>query len=106
MNIQIDGTNLEISSKIKDLVATKLSAKLDRLLPHFNDEIKTAFLHLEKDKYQIYHAKFDMALPGKEGNIVATHEHKIFISAITGLREQIEKQIKKYKQDKANYSLG
>ena len=106
MNIQIDGTNLEISTSIKEMVDEKLSSKLDQLLPHFNNEIKTAFLHLEKDKYDKYTAKFDMALPGKEGDIIATHQHKILISAITGLREQIEKQIKKYKDDQVNYSLG
>ena len=105
MNIQIDGTNMEISAKIKALVDEKLSAKLDQLLPSLNNEIKTAFLHLEKDKYKVYHAKFDMALPD-DGKIIATHEHKTLVSALTGIREQIEKQIKKYKQDKVNYSLG
>ncbi len=106
MNIQIDGNNVEITKEIKELVDTKLCAKLDRLLPNFNDEIKTAFLHLEEDKYGTYHAKFDMALPGKEGQIVATHAHKNLIASLTGIREQIEKQIKKYKQDKVNYSLN
>jgi ribosomal subunit interface protein len=106
MNIQVDGTNLEISQKIKEIIDQKLSLKLDQLLPDFNNEIKTAFLHLEKDKYQNYIAKFDMALPGQDGHIVATHQHRILVSAIIGVREAVEKQIKKYKQDKTNYSLG
>lgn len=106
MNIQIDASNVTITDKVKDLIENKISSKLDQLLPYLNDEIKTAFLHLEKDKYGIYHAKFDMNLPGKEAKIIATHKHKILISALTGIREQIEKQIKKYKQDKVNYSLG
>jgi ribosomal subunit interface protein len=106
MNIQIDGTNMEVSAEIKALVDDKLSPKLDQLLPMFNNEIKTAFLHLEKDRYDVYHAKFDMALPGKDGSIIATCEHKVLVSTLTGIREQIEKQIKKYKQDQVNYSLG
>jgi ribosome-associated translation inhibitor RaiA len=47
-----------------------------------------------------------MTLPGKESYIIATHKHKTLIAALTGIREQIEKQIKKYKQDKVNYSLS
>ena len=105
MNIQIDGSNLEVSQKIKDMIEEKLISKLDHLLPKFNNEIKTAFLHLQKGKYKTYLVKFDMVLPGKSGQIVATNEHRLLISAITGLREQVEKQIKKYKSDQVNYSL-
>lgn len=106
MNIQIEVSNLEVSVKIKSLIADKLTSKLDQLLPQFNNEIKTAFLRLEKDKYQKYTAKFDMNLPGKNGRIVASHQHRLLVSTITGLREQIEKQIKHYKASQANYSLG
>jgi ribosomal subunit interface protein len=106
MNIQIDGSSLEITPQIRQLIDEKFAQKLDQLLPDFNNEIKTAFLRLAKDKYQRYTAKFEMSLPGQDGQIVASHQHQLLVSAITGLREAVEKQIKKYKQDKTNYSLG
>jgi ribosomal subunit interface protein len=106
MNIQIDCNDFEITPQIRELIDSKLISKIDQLLPQYNNEIKTAFVHLEKDKYENYTIKFDMLLPGQDGQLIATHQDKILISAIIGIREAIEKQIKKYKQDKANYSLG
>jgi len=106
MNIQINGSKLEVSPRIKRLVDKKLKPRLDRLLLKFNEEIKTGFLHLEKDKYKNYIAKFDMALPGQEGHLTAHYSHKKLIPTIVGIREQLEKQIKKYKQEQVNYSLG
>ena len=52
----------------------------------------------EKDKrHKTYQAKFDMTLPGKKNGFFAKHSHSDLTAAITGLREAIEKQIKKYK---------
>ncbi len=106
MNVQINGVNLNISQTIKDMIDKKLIHKLDQLLVNFNEELKTGFLHLEKDKYKHFKTKFDMALPGKNGHIFAQCQNIKLVSAIIGIREQLEKQIKKYKQDKVNYSLG
>ena len=106
MNIQINGVNLNITPKIKDMVNKKLVHKLDQLLVNFNEEIKTGFLHLEKDKYKHFKTKFDIALPGKNGHLFAECKNIKLVSTIVGIREQLEKQIKKYKQDKVNYSLG
>jgi ribosomal subunit interface protein len=106
MNIEINGVNLEITPEIRDMVDKKLGHKLDQLLVNFNKEIKTGFLHLEKDKYKHFHTKFDIALPGQDGHLFAQCENINLITAIVGIREQLEKQIKKYKQDKVNYSLG
>ena len=106
MNIQINGVNLNISQKVKGMVDKKLAHKLDQLLVKFNNEIRTGFLHLEKDKYKHFQAKFDMALPGKDGHLFAKSQNIKLVSAVVAIREQLEKQIKKYKQDKVNYSLG
>ena len=106
MNIEINGVNLDITPEIKDMVDKKLSHKLDQLLVNFSKESKMGFLHLEKDKYKHFHAKFDMALPGQDGHLFAKSENIELVSAIVNIREQLEKQIKKYKQDKVNYSLG
>ena len=106
MNIEINGVNLKITPEIKDMVDKKLVRKLDQLLINFNEELKIGFLHLERDKYKHFKTKFDMSLPGKDGHLFAECNNIILVSAIVGMREQLEKQIKKYKQDKVNYSLG
>lgn len=47
-----------------------------------------------------------MKLPGKDGNIFAKNRHLSLASSLAGLREEIETQIKKYKQSRAHYSLS
>jgi ribosome-associated translation inhibitor RaiA len=80
------------------MINNKFVIKLDQLLPQFNNELKTAFLHIQKDKkYKNYIAKFDMALPGHKNTFHAEICHHDLVSAITNLREAIEHQIKKYK---------
>jgi ribosomal subunit interface protein len=106
MNIEINGVNLKISATVKAIVNNNLAKKLDQLLVRFEKEFKVGFLHLEKDKYKHFKAKFDISLPGQDGHLFAKSEHIDLISAIVDIREQLEKQIKKYKQDKVNYSLG
>jgi len=100
MNIHINGVNLIISLKIRRMINQKFIAKLDQLLPKFNNELKTAYLHIEKSKrYKDYTAKFEITLPGHKKALFAENKHHDLTAVITGLREQIEKQIKKYKHD-------
>jgi len=106
MNIEINGVNLEITPEIKDMVDKKLARKLDQLLVNFNEKLKTSFLHIEKDRYKHFKIKFDISLPGKNGHLFTKCNNILLVSAVVGIREQLEKQIKKYKQDKINYSLG
>lgn len=98
MNIQINGINLIISLQVRRMINDKFVTKLDQLLPNLNNELKMAFLHIQRDKkYKNYTAKFDMALPGHKNTFHAEVTHHDLVSAITDLREAIEKQIKKYK---------
>jgi ribosomal subunit interface protein len=98
MNIRINGVNLIISLKIRKMINDKFVTKLDQLLPALNNELKTASLHIQKDKkYKTYTAKFDMTLPGAKNSFYAQNSNLDLIATITGLREAIEKQIKKYK---------
>jgi len=105
MNIQITTENLEITPTFKKLITEKLE-KLDQLLTDFDNDQKTASIHVTKDKYKEYTVNFDMNLPGKNGHLFAKNSHKNLLSSVVGIREQIEKQIKKYKDDLVNYSLG
>lgn len=108
MNLQINSNNgLEITDEIKDIIQKKFIDKIDLLLVHFNEEMKTADLHIEFDqRYKKYIVKFDMKLPGSDGQIFSETAHHDLIAAIIDLREQVEKQIKKYKAELANYSIG
>lgn len=107
MNLKINSIDgLEITDEIKDIIQKKFIDKLDLLLAHFNEEMKTSDLNIAFDKrYKIYKVKFDMNLPGP-GQIFSETTHHNLIAAIIDLREQIEKQIKKYKSDLTNYSVG
>jgi len=98
MNIRINGVNLIISFKVRKMIHDKFVTKLDQLLPQFNNELKTASLHIQRDKkYKDYTAKFDMSLPGMKNPIHAETKHDDLIAAIVDLREAVERQIKKYK---------
>lgn len=98
MNIQIEGINLIISLKIRKMINDKFVAKLDQLIPQFNNELKTAILRIQKDKkYKDYTVQFDMALPGQKNAFHAETKHHELEPAMVDLREAIERQIKKYK---------
>jgi hypothetical protein len=61
MNIQINGINLIVSLQVRRMIQAKFVDKLDQLLPALNNELKTAFLHIQKDKkYKNYTVSFDM----------------------------------------------
>lgn len=105
MNIQIIGDNFNVSARTKNLVNEKVGIKLDKLLTKFDPQMKSALLKINKDKIDTFNLNFDMNLPGKE-HIFAKTSHKILKSALIDLNQQVEKQIKKYKADLANYSLG
>ena len=47
-----------------------------------------------------------MSLPGSKKPVFAQTTHDDLTAAIVDLREAVENQIKKYKQDQVNYSLG
>jgi ribosome-associated translation inhibitor RaiA len=105
MNIQIIGDNFNVSTRTKKLVAEKVGSKLDKLLTKFDPQIRTALIRIEQDKIKFFNVNFDMNLPGKE-HVYAQTTHKILKSALIDLTQQVEKQIKKYKQDLVNYSTG
>ncbi|MFA5894542.1 MAG: HPF/RaiA family ribosome-associated protein [Candidatus Shapirobacteria bacterium] len=105
MNIQIIGDNFNVSQSTKDLVEVKVGQRLDKLLTKFAPEMKSALIHIEKDKFDVLQLNIDMNLPGKE-HIFAKTSHKILESGLIDLAEEVEKQIKKYKDKLSNYSLG
>lgn len=105
MNVKIRSRNLEVTPEIKTLIQERFVSKIEILLPNFAPDMKIANFNLERDKYGTYLAKFDIALPGKSGKIFSENKHIDLIGVITGLREQVEKQILKYKSELNDYSV-
>jgi ribosome-associated translation inhibitor RaiA len=96
MNIQIIGDNFNISPRSKKMVDDKVGSHLDKLLTRFDPEIKSALLHIIKDKLGNFILKFDMNLPGKK-RIFAQTTHKVFKSGLIDLTQEVERQIERYR---------
>jgi ribosome-associated translation inhibitor RaiA len=105
MNIQIIGDNYTVSTRTRFLIDTKINLRLEKLLTSVSDDLKIAQLKITKNKLGIFDVNFDMNLPGKE-HIYAETSHVRLSSALIDLEQQLEKQIKRYKQTLANYSLS
>lgn len=107
MQLQITAHNLDLTDKIKKTIDAKFSQKIDLLLKTFDAELKIATMHLERQKFEggNYKINFDINLPGKE-HIFSENIHKDLVSAITGLREKVEKQVKKYKDEISAHPAG
>jgi ribosomal subunit interface protein len=105
MNIQILGDNISLSSKVKKLIDAKINLKLEKLLTDFAPDLKIASMKVTKNKIGHFTVNFDMNLPGKE-HLFASTSHINLESALVDLSQQVEKQIKRYKQTLVNYSLS
>ena len=96
MNIQIIGDNFNVSPRSKKMIDEKVGAHLDKLLTHYDPEVRSALLHIDKDKLGNFILKFDMNLPGKK-RIFAETTHKVFKSALIDITQEIERQIERYR---------
>jgi ribosome-associated translation inhibitor RaiA len=107
MNLQILGDKNFLTPEIKDIIDEHFTKKVDMLLKNFDPELKTAKMRIVREKFAGggFKVNFDITLPGKE-NLYSENHHHLFIPALVGLREQLEKQIKKYKSELTNYSAG
>ncbi|MFW6143402.1 MAG: HPF/RaiA family ribosome-associated protein [Patescibacteria group bacterium] len=95
MRIQLIGDDAKIDDHIRSLVDEKLAPKLDQLLQDFDEEIKTAKLRV-KDHPEGYEVSLEMWLPGKEHIFAKTVSDRLTL-AITEVREQVEKQLERYR---------
>lgn len=97
MNLQVNVSNLDLTDQIKKIIISKFEEPTTRLLGKFDASSLSAVFHLERLSFGDYQANFEMVFPGKK-NIYAKNRHPDLMAAITGLREQVEKQIKKCKE--------
>jgi len=105
MNLQIVGQNYTVTDRAKKLVNDKIALQLEKLLTTFSSDLKIASIKIEKTKIGHFNVNFDMNLPGKE-HIFAQTSHIRLTSALVDLQQQVEKQVKRYKQNLAGYSLS
>jgi len=98
MNIQIIGDNFDVSQNTKTLLDEKLGFKLDKLLKHYSPENTGALVRIRKTKLNQFVVNFDMNLPPKK-HIYAETEHISLGGAVLELEEEVERQIKKYKEE-------
>ena len=105
MNLQITGDNYHPSEYVKRLIDQKVSTPIDRLLTTFAPDLKIASMKISRDKLGSFSVNLDMTLPGKT-QIFAQAQHRVLKSALIDLTQEVEKQIKRYKQEINNYSTG
>jgi len=96
MLLHISTQNFDLTDKIKKLVDSKLSLKLDRLINTLDPELQFANLHIEQ-LVQGYLVKFDMTIPPKH-HIFAQSQNQILTTALTKLKERVEKQLLRFKR--------
>lgn len=97
MNATVIGENFDLSERQKELIEEKLLKKLDKHLKTFAEDLKNPTIKAERvERQDAFKISFDMWLPGKK-QIFAEESHKEFVSAVVDLREQLERQIRDYK---------
>jgi len=106
MKIQITGNQVKINNTVRFLIKNKVSLRLDKLLKDFAPDSQIAAIHIDlMPKTSDFKVSFDMTLPRKK-HLFASTTHQKLESALIDLQQQIEKQIKRYKESLTNYSLG
>jgi len=106
MDIQIIGDNVEITDDMELLIAKKLVLPLDKLMVNFAPDLKQATVKVQQRPRWGYKINLDMMLPGKK-HIYAETASDTLMKAVTSLREEVEHQIKHYKDKvtrKNNYT--
>jgi ribosomal subunit interface protein len=98
MKIQITGKNLEVSQEMRKKIFNKLGSRVVELLDGFNFDHDTAMatVRVEKGERWGYKLSFSMRLPQKK-HIYAEEKEDDFTTAVVGLREEVEKQLEKYR---------
>lgn len=97
MRLIISGDNFKVNDRIRGLIEEKF-LEIDRVLPEFNWEIKTADVRIKKDNQRDLMISFDMGLP-KKRRIHAEVKGQDLNNMIIELEKEVEKQIKRYKEE-------
>lgn len=93
MQIFINEQKLKISDRLKQKIQTKFDNGLEKLLSHYQEDLKNASLTIEKITRAGYRVKFDMNLPGCPINI--EKYNRVLFDGIIQVRNHAKRQIKK-----------
>ena len=93
MQLFINEQKLKLSERLKNRIKVKFDRGLEKLLSHYQDDMKNGSLSIEKITRAGYHIKFAMNLPGCPVNIEKTS--KVLIDGIVQVRNHAKRQIKK-----------
>ena len=99
MKIIIKSTNIELSASLEEYVNQKIGS-LDKFLKDFKPDIVEARVEIGKPSKHhksgpVFYAEINLRLPGKL--LRAESSHVNLRSAINKARDELEKQIEKYK---------
>ncbi len=98
MKIQIQPEDFKLESYMEDAIYEKLARPINKLLSGFNFDHDTLLttIRIEKGHLWGFKISWSMNLPKKK-HIYAESKDKDFVKATTKLREEIEKQVSRYK---------
>lgn len=97
MRLIISGDDFKISNQTRRLLADKLSS-IERKLPNFDEEVKTADIRIKKDSRWGMLMSFDMSLPKKKV-IFAEVKGEDLLNMAVELAEEVERQVDKYRHE-------
>lgn len=98
MKIQIQTEDLELKPYMEEAIYEKLARYINKLLSGFNFDPDTmmATIRIEKGHRWGFKISWSMTLPKKK-HIYAETKDEEFVKATTKLKEEVEKQIRRYK---------
>jgi len=97
MKLNIITKDYQLKENDSKMIKRKFVEKLDKLLADFEKGVLQASLRIKKGARWGIKVSFNMNLPKKE-HIFAKTKKENLVLAITSLRQEVEKQIKKYKE--------
>jgi len=98
MEINLVVNDFDLTTEQAKTIRDKFEAKLDRLISNYAPDVKEATMTITKRTRWGYKLKFTMTLPKNE-YIHADAVSDSFETGLVDLREKIESQIKKYKDE-------
>ncbi len=102
MKIDIKGTNMELTEAIKNYVSEKIGS-----LEKFHDNILEARVDIglttnHHQKGDIYRAEANLVVPQKHILRAESEKEDLYL-AINDVKDDLQRQIKKYKEKMRNY---
>lgn len=95
MRVNITADHIRLSSYLQKLIDRKIGTSLEKYLPQFNQEIKTATLKISRHTRFGYEAVFNLSLP-KKVHVRAQSHQKTLIKTLIQLRNEIKRQLRRY----------